>query len=161
MKNAKKDHCSKGRNLCSCEKKAWKNSGLPGFECWLLQYLAALKPIELGSQLGAGHYIGAVKQVYKFLILRSNVVLKYMLLVCLCIRSGIPPFSCARSALEKLRIKKENDVSEVNISWKMCLICYAASYRYMQGLYGVLNSRGSAEICPAIFQTWKKSGKWR
>ena len=91
--------------------------------------------------------------MYKFLIVRSNVVLKYMLLVCLCIRSGIPPFSCARSALEKLRIKKENDVSEVNISRKMCLICYAASCRYMQGLYRVLNSRGSAEICPAIFQT--------
>ena len=54
--------------------------------------------------------------MYKFLIVRSNVVLKYMLLVCLCIRSGIPPFSCARFALEKLRIKKENDVSEVNIS---------------------------------------------
>ncbi|KAM7428669.1 negative regulation of nuclease [Porites harrisoni] len=29
-------------------------------------------------------------------------------------RSGIPPFSCARSALEKLRIKKENDVSEIH-----------------------------------------------
>ena len=54
--------------------------------------------------------------MYKFLIVRSNVVLKYMLLIYLCIRSGIPPFSCARSALEKLRIKKENDVSEVNIS---------------------------------------------
>jgi len=53
--------------------------------------------------------------VYKFLILRSNVVLKYMLLVCLCIRSGIPPFTCARSALEKLRIKQENDISEVTI----------------------------------------------
>ena len=54
--------------------------------------------------------------MYRFLILRSNVLLKYMLLVCLCIRSGIPPFTCARSALEKLRIKQENDVSEVNIS---------------------------------------------
>ena len=54
--------------------------------------------------------------MYKFFVLRSNVVLKYMLLVCLCIRSGIPPFTCARSALEKLRIKQENDISEVNIS---------------------------------------------
>ena len=54
--------------------------------------------------------------MYRFLILRSNVLLKYMLLACLCIRSGIPPFTCARSALEKLKIKQENDVSEVTIS---------------------------------------------
>ena len=30
---------------------------------------------------------------------------------------------------------------------------------YMQGSYRVLNSWKSLKICPAIFQTWKKSGK--
>ena len=30
-----------------------------------------------------------------------------------------------------------------------------------QGSYRVLNSWKSLDICPAIFQTWKKSGKWR
>ena len=75
----------------------------------------SLKKIQACQDLNAD-FFGAVKQVYKFFVLRSNVVLKYMLLVCLCIRSGIPPFTCARSALEKLRIKQENDISEVNIS---------------------------------------------
>ena len=32
---------------------------------------------------------------------------------------------------------------------------------YAQGSYIVLNSWESIEICPAIFQTWKKSGEWR
>ena len=30
-----------------------------------------------------------------------------------------------------------------------------------QGAYRVLNSCKTLEICPAIFQTWKKFGKWR
>ena len=30
-----------------------------------------------------------------------------------------------------------------------------------QSSYRVLNSWKSLEICPAVFQTWKKSGKWR
>ena len=29
----------------------------------------------------------------------------------------------------------------------------------IKGSYGVLNSLKSLEVCPAIFQTWKKSGK--
>ena len=35
----------------------------------------------------------------------------------------------------------------------MAFVCKCA---YYQGSYRVLNSRKSLEICPAIFQTWKK-----
>ena len=34
----RKDHYSQIRNLCSCEKKVWKNSGLLGFQPWSLWY---------------------------------------------------------------------------------------------------------------------------
>ena len=34
----RKDHYSQIHNLCSCEKKAWKTSGLRGFQPWSLWY---------------------------------------------------------------------------------------------------------------------------
>ena len=98
--------------------------------------------------------------MYRFLILRSNVLLKYMLLVCLRIRSGIPPFTCARSALEKLRIKQENDISEVNISWKMGLICYAASYMYMQSLEFLKKCWNLPSNFPDLEKVWKMEIKY-
>ena len=39
--------------------------------------------------------------------------------------------------------------------------CYCFTFLYLQGSYRVLNSWKSQELCPAIFQTWKKSGKNR
>ena len=39
--------------------------------------------------------------------------------------------------------------------------CYCFEFLYLQGSYRVLNSWKSQELCPAIFQTRKKSGKNR
>ena len=38
---------------------------------------------------------------------------------------------------------------------------FGANLSYWQGSYRVLNFWKSHGVCPAIFQTWKKSGKWR
>ena len=46
----RKDHYSQIHNLCSCEKKAWKNSGLLGFQRWSLWYQCSTL-INWGSKL--------------------------------------------------------------------------------------------------------------
>ena len=62
----KVDHRSYRRNFWSCEKKARKNSGLYGIRTLdLCDTGAALLPVELTSQLGAGRWIGCVHTVEK------------------------------------------------------------------------------------------------
>ena len=57
----KVDHRSYRRNFYSCEKKPWKNLGLYGIRNLdLCDTGAALLPIELISQLGAGRWIGSL-----------------------------------------------------------------------------------------------------
>ena len=57
------DHRSYRCNFCSCEKKAWKHSGLYGVRTLdLCDTAAMLLPIiiELTSQLGADRWIGSL-----------------------------------------------------------------------------------------------------
>ena len=55
------DHRSYRRNVCSCEKKAWKNSGLYRIRTLdLCDTGAALLPNELRSPLGAGRWIASL-----------------------------------------------------------------------------------------------------
>ena len=59
MNYMKEDHRNYMRNLCSCEKKAWKKKFRLVWDSkpWPLRYRCSALPIKLTSQLGAGRHI--------------------------------------------------------------------------------------------------------
>ena len=85
----KEDPRSYYRNLCSCEKKAWKKkkSGLPGFEPWPLRYRCsaltnwANKPTGSWSLNWFVIYPGKMKMklwIYETHIFSSNIWVSYI-----------------------------------------------------------------------------------